>query len=62
MSSFDQAPMDHNRTALPVSTLAQVMKNDRTWFLSLDPVGTSLRIYGFDPFFFNIVRYFLNNK
>ncbi|XP_053607757.1 uncharacterized protein LOC128673729 isoform X2 [Plodia interpunctella] len=36
-SSYDQVPMDHNRTALPVQTLAQVMKNDRVWVLSLEP-------------------------
>ncbi|CAB3224385.1 unnamed protein product [Arctia plantaginis] len=42
LSSFDQVPMDHNRTALPVATLAQVMKNDRTWFLSLDPESQAL--------------------
>ncbi|XP_063825468.1 uncharacterized protein LOC135075026 [Ostrinia nubilalis] len=36
-SSYDQVPTDHNRTAQPVPTLAQVMKNDRIWFLSLEP-------------------------
>nr|XP_049699939.1 uncharacterized protein LOC110377256 isoform X1 [Helicoverpa armigera] len=41
-SSYDQVPMDHNRTALPVHTLAQVMKNDRLWFLSLDPESQAL--------------------
>ncbi|XP_073944792.1 uncharacterized protein isoform X3 [Choristoneura fumiferana] len=36
-SSYDQNPMDHNRTALPIQTLIQVMKYDRKWFLSLEP-------------------------
>ncbi|KAL0893278.1 hypothetical protein ABMA27_014876 [Loxostege sticticalis] len=36
-SSYDQAPVDHNRTAQPIATLAQVMKNDRIWFLELEP-------------------------
>ncbi|KAJ8729949.1 hypothetical protein PYW07_016987 [Mythimna separata] len=35
-TSYDQAPMDHNRTAMPSQTLAQVMKNDRIWFNSLE--------------------------
>ncbi|XP_022831065.1 uncharacterized protein LOC111359695 [Spodoptera litura] len=41
-TSYDQVPMDHNRTALPGPTLAQVMKNDRIWFLSLDPESQAL--------------------
>ncbi|XP_026728917.1 uncharacterized protein LOC113494693 [Trichoplusia ni] len=41
-SSYDQVPLDHNRTALPVLTLAQVMKSDRIWFLSLDPESQAL--------------------
>ncbi|XP_062529423.1 uncharacterized protein LOC105842472 isoform X2 [Bombyx mori] len=36
LSCYDQVPMDHNRTAIPVSTLAQAMKNNRVWFLSLE--------------------------
>ncbi|XP_059048603.1 uncharacterized protein LOC131843860 [Achroia grisella] len=35
-SSYDQVPLDHNRTAQPAPTLAQVMKYDRVWFLTLD--------------------------
>ncbi|KAH9640706.1 hypothetical protein HF086_007277 [Spodoptera exigua] len=41
-SSFDQVPMDHNRTAQPGRTLAQVMKSDRLWFLALDPLDANL--------------------
>ncbi|KAF9414876.1 hypothetical protein HW555_007345 [Spodoptera exigua] len=41
-SSFDQVPMDHNRTAQPGRTLAQVMKSDRLWFLALDPESQAL--------------------
>ncbi|XP_072931781.1 uncharacterized protein [Epargyreus clarus] len=36
-SSYDQVPMDHNRTALPLSALKEVMTNDRKWFLLLEP-------------------------
>ncbi|XP_023951978.2 uncharacterized protein LOC112055917 isoform X2 [Bicyclus anynana] len=36
-SSYDQVPMDHNRTALPLSTLIEVMMSDRKWFQSLVP-------------------------
>ncbi|CAH0723240.1 unnamed protein product, partial [Brenthis ino] len=36
-SSHDRVPMDHNRTALPQSSLKNVMKNDRKWFQSLKP-------------------------
>lgn len=32
--------MDHNRTAVPLKTLALVMKSDREWFISLEPVST----------------------
>ncbi|CAG4961170.1 unnamed protein product [Parnassius apollo] len=35
LSSYDQAPMDHNRTAAPVSILRQIMAIDRQWFRSL---------------------------
>ncbi|XP_060803058.1 uncharacterized protein LOC106142392 [Amyelois transitella] len=41
-SSYDQIPMDHNRTALPVVTLAQVMKNGRFWFLTLEPQAQAI--------------------
>ncbi|KAI5652040.1 hypothetical protein NE865_00378 [Phthorimaea operculella] len=41
-SVYDQAPMDHNRTALPVTTLGQVMTNDRKWFHMLDPESQAL--------------------
>ncbi|KAG6463084.1 uncharacterized protein LOC115452129 isoform X2 [Manduca sexta] len=41
-SSYDQVPIDHNRTALPITTLAQVMKSDRVWFLTLDPETQAL--------------------
>ncbi|KAJ8728306.1 hypothetical protein PYW08_016691 [Mythimna loreyi] len=41
-TSFDQAPMDHNRTAMPPQTLALVMKNDRMWFHTLDPEPQAL--------------------
>ncbi|CAK1596403.1 unnamed protein product [Parnassius mnemosyne] len=35
LSSYDQVPMDHNRTAAPVSILRQIMAIDRQWFHSL---------------------------
>ncbi|KAJ2946218.1 hypothetical protein O0L34_g5154 [Tuta absoluta] len=41
-SVYDQASMDHNRTALPVTTLGQVMTNDRIWFHMLDPESQAL--------------------
>ncbi|RVE51625.1 hypothetical protein evm_003757 [Chilo suppressalis] len=41
-SSYDQAPLDHNRTAQPAATLALVMKNDRIWFLSLEPESQAI--------------------
>ncbi|KAJ0177355.1 hypothetical protein K1T71_007364 [Dendrolimus kikuchii] len=41
-SSYDQVPMDHNRTALPLPTLAQVMRNDRVWFLTLEPESQAI--------------------
>ncbi|XP_038212099.1 uncharacterized protein LOC119832509 [Zerene cesonia] len=34
-SSYDQVPLDNNRTVLPVSMLKQVMVNDREWFSTL---------------------------
>ncbi|KAM3959175.1 uncharacterized protein ACR2FA_006709 [Aphomia sociella] len=41
-SIYDQVPMDHNRTAQPVPTLAQVMKCDRVWFLTLEPQSQAI--------------------
>ncbi|XP_045535732.1 uncharacterized protein LOC106717478 [Papilio machaon] len=42
LSIYDQAPFDHNRTALPVSILTQVMTEDRKWFVSLEPEAQAL--------------------
>ncbi|XP_061377156.1 uncharacterized protein LOC116773825 isoform X2 [Danaus plexippus] len=41
-SSYDQIPMDHDRTALPKTKLMQVMSNDRRWFQSLEPEDQAL--------------------
>ncbi|XP_034830847.1 uncharacterized protein [Maniola hyperantus] len=41
-SSYDQAPMDHDRTALPLSTLVEVMMSDRKWFQTLEPERQAL--------------------
>ncbi|CAG9786036.1 unnamed protein product [Diatraea saccharalis] len=41
-SSYDQTPLDHNRTAQPAATLALVMKSDRVWFLSLEPESQAI--------------------
>ena len=38
-SSYDQIPMDHDRTALPRSLLKKVMENDRKWFQALESVS-----------------------
>ncbi|XP_013143782.1 PREDICTED: uncharacterized protein LOC106107465 isoform X1 [Papilio polytes] len=44
LSCYDQAPFDHNRTALPVSILTQVMTDDRKWFISLEPEAQALML------------------
>ncbi|XP_068631978.1 uncharacterized protein [Battus philenor] len=44
LSSYDQAPLDHNRTAVPVSILTQVMTDDRKWFVSLEPENQALAL------------------
>ncbi|XP_039754326.1 uncharacterized protein LOC120629451 [Pararge aegeria] len=41
-SSYDQVPMDHDRTARPLSLLAEVMMSDRQWFQTLEPERQAL--------------------
>ncbi|XP_045772214.1 uncharacterized protein LOC123872114 isoform X2 [Maniola jurtina] len=43
-SSYDQVPMDHDRTALPLSTLVEVMMSDRKWFQTLEPERQALAL------------------
>ncbi|XP_063380920.1 uncharacterized protein LOC134667439 [Cydia fagiglandana] len=35
-TSYDQTPMDHNRTATPLGVLVEVMEGDRKYFRTLD--------------------------
>ncbi|CAK1547340.1 unnamed protein product [Leptosia nina] len=43
-SSYDQVPMDNNRTALPESMVQEAITNDRNWFSKLEPDQQALVI------------------
>ncbi|KAI8436137.1 hypothetical protein MSG28_004234 [Choristoneura fumiferana] len=60
-SSYDQDPLDHNRTAVPLKTLVLVMKSDREWFISLEPdqqavVLTELVSIGGGPLMWTVLQ------
>ncbi|CAH3906019.1 unnamed protein product [Pieris brassicae] len=41
-SSYDQVPMDNNRTALPVQLVEDAIVNERNWFSRLEPAQQAL--------------------
>ncbi|XP_047504639.1 uncharacterized protein LOC125049415 isoform X1 [Pieris napi] len=41
-SSYDQVPMDNNRTALPVKLVEDAMINEQNWFSRLEPAQQAL--------------------